>query len=244
MGFGTLGDWLHEVAQYPPEQRRESVASIDLSCKDLMGRKNGHDPQGRGSVCDSTTSQLLQTTFSSLSLHEKCAVSLSLTPRGSRCAAGASEAQADVSSSSILSEDERGLLQCAMSMMGPEELGELEKQARIIQQNMRAWALRKNYKTLRTAARTLQLAWRSRPKGRPPIALLSGIASTAQPGHSGNMDKEITASTALQAAARGLLARRQFGQMKLEATALLMLRRNPKLQNWIAQQRHNNGACV
>ncbi len=53
-----------------------------------------------------------------------------------------------------------------MSVMGADELGNLEKQARIIQQNVRAWALRRNYTNMRNAVLTLQMFWRNRRSGR------------------------------------------------------------------------------
>ncbi len=53
-----------------------------------------------------------------------------------------------------------------MSVMRADELGNLEKQARIIQQNVRAWALRRNYTNMRNAVMTLQIFWRNRRLGR------------------------------------------------------------------------------
>lgn len=56
---------------------------------------------------------------------------------------------------------ERGLregdLRAIMSMMGPSDLSDLEDEVKVIQQNVRAWILRCNYKSLRKAARTLQV---------------------------------------------------------------------------------------
>lgn len=57
---------------------------------------------------------------------------------------------------------EEGVLQASdlraiMSMMGPSDLSEVEDEVKIIQQNLRAWILRCNYKSLRKAARTLQV---------------------------------------------------------------------------------------
>lgn len=61
----------------------------------------------------------------------------------------------------MLSGDEGGLrasdLRAIMSMMGPSDLSDVEDEVKIIQQNVRAWILRCNYKSLRKAARTLQV---------------------------------------------------------------------------------------
>lgn len=66
--------------------------------------------------------------------------------------------------SSVLANDEGGLrdkdVQAIMSMMGPSDLSELEDEVKVIQQNIRAWILRCNYKSLRKAARTLQVSLR------------------------------------------------------------------------------------
>lgn len=63
----------------------------------------------------------------------------------------------------MLSGDEGGLratdVQAIMSMMGPSDLSELEDEVKVIQQNVRAWILRCNYKSLRKAARTLQASF-------------------------------------------------------------------------------------
>jgi hypothetical protein len=75
-----------------------------------------------------------------------------------------------------------------MSMMGADELEELECQARVIQQNMRAWALRRNYKSMRAAANTLQTAWRERQRGRGAATTTATSASSsahAASSHSG-----------------------------------------------------------
>lgn len=57
--------------------------------------------------------------------------------------------------------EERGLreedLRAIMSMMGPSDLSEVEDEVKVIQQNFRAWILRCNYKSLRKAAKTLQV---------------------------------------------------------------------------------------
>jgi hypothetical protein len=72
-------------------------------------------------------------------------------------------------------------------MMGADELEDLECQARVIQQNMRAWALRRNYKSMRAAASTLQTAWRERQRGRGATTAATSASSSAHAGssHSG-----------------------------------------------------------
>lgn len=63
--------------------------------------------------------------------------------------------------SKVLSSGQGGLreddLRAIMSMMGPSDLSEVEDEVKVIQQDVRAWILRCNYKSLRKAARTLQV---------------------------------------------------------------------------------------
>ncbi|KAG5178670.1 hypothetical protein JKP88DRAFT_329414 [Tribonema minus] len=254
---------------------------------------------GGGAGADSTT-QLLHTAFSSLSLHEKCAVSLSLssgTPtKGGRGAAagvaaaaggaGGEEAGRGVDGgdfSGVMSATDKGRLDAAMSMMGPEELEELEGQARKIQQNLRAWALRRNYRSMRAAARTLQLAWRERQRERTRggggggggggdeeqdhgalsqhMAHAAGLSTAAAaalergdvcgdggaqwppstPPTPRALAQRISATTALQAAARGMLARRNFALIKRKATALLALRHSRAVRHWMERRHGSSG---
>ncbi|CAN0157640.1 unnamed protein product [Scytosiphon promiscuus] len=64
-----------------------------------------------------------------------------------------------------------------MAMMGPSDLSELEDEVKVIQQNVRAWVLKCNYKSLRKAAKTLQVAWRERQKNRTGEAGAPNLAS-------------------------------------------------------------------
>lgn len=129
---------------------------------------------------------LLQAALSSLSLTDKCALSLSLGPAVSGGNhRGIESMELDVVSTkglssdgnklfkdidsvfdtqSVLSESDMESLDVAMSMMGPQELDRVESEVKLIQNNVRAWILRKNYTNLRDAARVLQTAWRERKK--------------------------------------------------------------------------------
>lgn len=72
---------------------------------------------------------------------------------------------------SVISESDKVSLDKAMSLMGQQELIQVEEEVRKIQNNVRGWLLRKNYVNLREAARSLQVAWRekrSRSNSAPP----------------------------------------------------------------------------
>jgi IQ calmodulin-binding motif len=63
---------------------------------------------------------------------------------------------------SVISQSDKVSLDVAMSMMGQQELDQVEDEVRKIQNNVRGWLLRKNYVNLRDAAKTLQVAWREK----------------------------------------------------------------------------------
>lgn len=63
--------------------------------------------------------------------------------------------------------------------------GSVYHQVRKIQNNVRAWLLRKNYMNLREAARVLQGAWREKKK-KPGFALDDAVAAAASVSSSGS----------------------------------------------------------
>mmetsp|Transcript_15268 Transcript_15268/g.22982 ORF Transcript_15268/g.22982 Transcript_15268/m.22982 type:complete len:868 (+) Transcript_15268:91-2694(+) len=219
---------------------------------------------------------LLQGALSSLSLTDKCALSLSLG--GGQSGARTPD---DFEVQSVLSETDKESLDLAMSMMGPQEINAVEEEVRLIQSNVRTWLLRKNYTNLRDAARILQLAWRERRGGsvsrirkpREPIPsstlsigageyearvggkrkqesrdierdLVSSVSksereeailsSSADPTRSITSDE---AAATLQAATRGMLARKSFRRVKRQAMASLVIQKS-LFQWWI----HKGGA--
>jgi hypothetical protein len=66
---------------------------------------------------------------------------------------------------SVISESDKENLDVAMSMMGRQERQLVESEVRIIQSNVRAWLLRKNYINLRESAKVLQSFWRDKKRG-------------------------------------------------------------------------------
>lgn len=150
-------------------------------------------PEHAPSVAAAGNLNLLQTALSSLSLTDKCALSLSLGPLPSGgnlrlndskdfelptafgsfspTTESGSKLFEDIDSvfdsQSVLSESDMESLDVAMSMMGPQELEKVESEVKLIQSNVRTWILRKNYTNLRDAARVLQTAWRVKKKDGP-----------------------------------------------------------------------------
>jgi hypothetical protein len=131
-----------------------------------------------------------------------------------------------------LSESDVESLDLAMSMMGPQELLAVEDEVKLIQSNVRTWLLRKNYTNLRDAAKTLQVAWRERKSASSRFKSTSSISvsSTVNPEVGVSVrklqnikkSKDECAAT-LQAATRGMLARRSFERAKKQTMASLVI---------------------
>mmetsp|Transcript_3319 Transcript_3319/g.5153 ORF Transcript_3319/g.5153 Transcript_3319/m.5153 type:complete len:594 (-) Transcript_3319:307-2088(-) len=157
------------IAQYLRAHQDEWKLCKDCVDSNSYGRGRSNSPSRwkpsssprRGTAGGGgSTTQLLKTVFSSLSLHDRCAISMCLSTTKEDPEGELSEKEEGIPG--VLSAEDRGRLDAAISMMGNEEKEKLEEQAKVIQQNMRAWVLRRNYKNMRNAAKTLQCAWRER----------------------------------------------------------------------------------
>lgn len=185
---------------------------------------------------------LLHGALSSLSLTDKCALSLTLQGQTSSKTSshlessfsGESGAHGcrtpdDFEVKSVLSESDVESLDLAMSLMGPQELCAVENEVKVIQSNVRTWLLRKNYTSLRDAARTLQVAWRERRSVSAQKNLAFERSGPVKAGHEGGEGllrsaKSVDACAAtLQAATRGMLARRSFQKARKQTMASLVI---------------------
>lgn len=175
----------------------------------------------------------LQDLYSSLSLQDKCALALSLDQQGD---SGGPDDLADgtldldVQSVSALSEGDRDSLHTALGLMGDSELLQVEREVRLIQNNVRGWLLRKNYTSLRAAAKTLQLAWRGRKRHMEPLP-----PSAPNPAEHTSLSDAVVP---LQALTRGHIARRSFSKLRRQALASQLIQR--KLLAW--WQRHGKSS--
>lgn len=149
--------------------------------------------------------EALAEAFSSLSLKDRMAISLSLGRDGDGRSVGSDGEGVDVSS--VLSESEHVSLLEALSLMNDGERAELEDEARVIQTNVRGWMYRRNYRTMRDATKTLQAATRG-------MLARKTFNQTRQ------------AMQRLQAATRGMLARRNFLQARRQAMAAMVIQRS------------------
>ena len=207
------------------------------------GAAAGGGGGGGGGGAETGQREMLMQAFSSLSLHDKCALSLGLKKSASMDgrappvvhdpvgggqygyggyggyggmlggagaahhglpfdrASLASESDAEVGS--IISEHDEFNLERAMSVMSPEELNELENEATIIQSNIKAWLMRRNYSNLRGSVERLQKNFRLHRK-------------------------ESWAASRLQAATRGASTRRHYQQLRTMAAAALVIQRKTK----------------
>lgn len=189
---------------------------------------------------------------------------------------------------SVISESDKESLDVAMSMMGQQERLQVEDEVRIIQANVRAWLLRKNYINLRESAKVLQGFWRDKKKGmntnngmqttrysseirkRPRQSddqidseggnSLDTMGSNANASssliirrspvdkklvsiqkqkrdevsntnrHISSIDRENQAAATLQAATRGMIARKSFSRLRRQAMASLIIQKS--CLNW------------
>jgi len=221
---------------------------------------------------DLRQNSLLYDAFASLSLADKCAFSLSLGGNSSSnidiegnktlrvTMSGDVSDDNDFDVQSVLSETDKESLDVAMSMMTESELGKVEAEVRVIQNNVRTWLLRKNYTNLREAARVLQAHWRQRrtPQiglgvtGRGSSMSIRPTAVTRALEGDGDGDgdydghvngiKQTTAAATLQAATRGMLARKSFASLKRQAVASLVIQKS--LMNWWQQKAGVGGVPV
>ena len=116
-------------------------------------------------------------------------------------------------------------------------------QVKLIQNNVRCWLLRKNYINLREATKMLQLAWREKKKqhfsssadvsddlaSRHRSAYLlptSNSNSSREPGFSSINSSTTTAITTLQAATRGMIARKAFDKVRAQAMSSLAFQKH------------------
>ncbi len=236
-----------------------------------------------GSTRGFNPNKLLQKTFESLSIRDKCALSISFghskqileklsddtevkrqesSPISMQKVTNTDDLEIQ-SVLSDLSESDKGAFQSIIHLMGPQELENVKTEVKLIQNNVRGWLLRKNYVNLREAIKTLQIAWRERKKQFEVDSHDEDIEfkhestsdlqfeddhfssfidekqdknSEAQPSVVsslfGNFNllkikpKTTTAVTAIQAATRGMLARKAFDDLNKKALSTLVFQRS------------------
>lgn len=200
------------------------------------------------------TTRYLQEAFESLSVADKCALSISLGHHqqylqelhrsqadGNNMNLESTEisCKTDLDSSidafetsddfemqsvfSEISESDKKSVDAFLKMMNPQDKKKLESEVKLIQNNVRGWLLRKNYINLREATKTLQVAWREKKKTRnaplsegESIGRIAGTIPLLKP-------TETIAITALQAATRGMIARKAFEKLHVQATMSSLL---------------------
>ena len=80
-----------------------------------------------------------------------------------------------------------------MAMMGPEELSEIDYEARILQKNMKAWIMRRNYKSMRESVLQLQGLWREsrRLGGQPGVSARVDGEAVGVGGAMSSIDEDV-----------------------------------------------------
>ena len=237
---------------------------------------------GSSSVLNSN--KLLQEAFDSLSIKDKCALSISFGHNqhilkelsenmdiekhhssSSKQTASNTDDFEIQSVLSDLSENDKGAFDSIIHLMGPQELENVKAEVKLIQNNVRGWLLRKNYVNLREATKTLQVAWRERKKQFEKDCMDEGdehqhkdifdsrpndgrscsfirslkidlekkkIPLSSFPSSIGSFNslkikpRTTSAITAIQAATRGMLARKAFDELNRKALSTLILQRS------------------
>jgi len=225
-GYTAVGEWLSARCSDQSDLSGISPKMSPSNRTKCLGDDTAHSQ--KRSV-EATT--LLQNAISSLSLHDKCALSLSLNIKSEQNDGDQSameDEMMELDSKSVLSDNEIESLGVVISMMAPDEKSRLEEEVRVIQQNIRAWVVRRNYKSLREAARTLQSHWRERQKNRAREIVTQ--KETYLPLSSYGQS-EIDAANTLQAATRRMLARRHIAQGKRHTLATIVIQKH--LRQWL-----------
>lgn len=226
------GEWL---LKQPTKQHQRQKA------KDLA---RGEEESDEG-----ITRALLDTAFSTLSLHEKCALSIA-SPKEEQH----QEARANAATS-VISTENKDSLNVAMSLMGASELREVKREASVITANVRSWIVRRNYIKVREAARTLESRWLLRKKASDlssicsaenmtPRNTLDSLEDPCNKGEEGSNNSDAHRHTSskkhfvkLQAASRGMLERRKLRHVKEQMVALLVISRNFKGKKFVQRQK-------
>ncbi|KAF0683271.1 Aste57867_24703 [Aphanomyces stellatus] len=168
--------------------------------------------------------------FSTMSLHDKCALSLGTKRRGNSIGDPFDDytSENELEVSSVMTDNDDGKLMAAMELMGPDELALLEEEARVIQNNVRAWLLRRSYRHMRDTTRKLQEATQTIAKQKMDRekAAVTVQAATRSMLVRRNFLHQRNTAIKVQAAARGIICRKKFAQMKKDALASLVIQRN------------------
>ena len=161
---------------------------------------------------------------------------------------------------SVIADDEVGKhkLVAAMELMDPEELQCLKEEAIVIQHNVRAWLLKRNYYRMRDTtqklhevAKSIEIERRDQSRCKvksdasfplsnsSEIARLERAAVTVQAATRSmiarkNFLQAKNVTIKVQAATRGTLCRKNFSRMKRQALASLVIQRN--VREWWNKQ--------
>lgn len=148
-----LDDYHADELRVSPRTRHSTVAemsSIKRCRREPMPPSESQQFEDGAPCALDLNKALLDTAFESLSLHERCALSM---------ANGNNDAPCDPDT-----QDQESSVDVAMSLMGETEIHELEDEARVITANVRSWIVRRKYVKVREAARTLETRFYLRKK--------------------------------------------------------------------------------
>ena len=124
----------------------------------------------------------------------------------------------------------------AMSAMNPSEQTIVREQISLIQSNVKAWLVRRNFKNMCNATHVLQRRLRGKIV-RHKMQRLKSATKTIENRRLAALTRRRFVSigkavTALQAAHRGSAERKQFKEIREQVSAALIMNRNPAVVHW------------
>ncbi|EQC25433.1 hypothetical protein SDRG_16699 [Saprolegnia diclina VS20] len=232
-GHDEVAAYLHSILEPSPPKATANLSFSELKSFGLFHDQDSSDQHNR---------KLLLGAFSTMSLHDKCALSLG-TKRRSNSLGDYDEHDSDhdkIEVSSVMDDSDVTKLEAAMQLMGPDELALLEEEARVIQSNVRAWLLRRSYKHMRETTQKLQeVAKEGLAKQKMERAAVTVQAATRSMLVRKSYLQQRNTAIKVQAAARGILCRKNFANMKKSALASLVIQKN--VREWLAKPEPKSG---
>ncbi|OQR90330.1 calmodulin-binding transcription activator [Achlya hypogyna] len=225
-GHVAVAAYLRGLAEASPPKAAANLSFTEMRALGLFPDPDSSDQHNR---------KLLLGAFSTMSLHDKCALSLGTKRRGNSLAdLDDRDSEHDMEVSSVMDDSDVGKLEAAMQLMGPDELALLEEEARVIQSNVRAWLLRRSYRHMRETTQKLQEAAKeSLAEQKLERAAVTVQAATRSMLVRKSYLQQRNTAIKVQAAARGILCRKNFANMKKSALASLVIQKN--VREWLAK---------
>lgn len=214
----------------------EPVASSQPHRSSASGNASSQLTADEAEVRSETLQEkLLANAFASMSLHQKCALSLAndSATKGQKTLSGdfmrGLGPSSKAAAAKALCTSDGQSWSSVLSLMTDQERGIVLKEASVIQANVRAWLIKNNYRHIRDSILSLQ-------------AMSRGMLARKE------LRREQAAATKIKAGMKGFLARKEFKQLKTQATSVQPSWQARKSSNALAKKtilrKHLSAALV